>query len=88
MAARDGNKERVKLLLTIGSNVNAVTNDGWTALQLAIRNGSIELVKLLLEKNDNLNEDDVAKACTLAASYKNKKEILKLLKQVQQGMRW
>jgi ankyrin repeat protein len=51
MAASGGGRtEMVKLLLDKGANVEARSDDGTTALQLAVSNGNTEVVKLLREK--------------------------------------
>jgi ankyrin repeat protein len=51
MAASGGGlTELVKLLLDKGANINAKSDDGTTALILAVRNGKPEVEKLLREK--------------------------------------
>jgi len=44
----------VKLLLEKGANIDAKTNQGFTALMVASYKGQAEAVKLLLDKGANL----------------------------------
>ena len=42
-----------KILLRAGSDINAATNNGTTALMLASKSGHIEVVKVLLKHHAN-----------------------------------
>lgn len=48
-------KARVEKLLARGADVNAVDNDGDTALHGAAQSGNVEIVRLLLDKGANPN---------------------------------
>ena len=50
--------EVIKKLYNIGSDVNAKTNDGWTALMLAARGGHAEHIKVLLNAGADVNAED------------------------------
>ena len=79
-AAHEGNAGQVKLLLDIGVDVNAKTNDGVTALMYASSSGSAEAVKLLLDAGSEVNakENDGWTALMRAARQGNA-EAVKLL---------
>ena len=47
--------ETAKKLIENGANVNAVDNEGWSALSYAVNNGDIEIAKILLENNAKIN---------------------------------
>ena len=47
MAAQDDRAGVVKLLLAAGANVNAVANNGYTALMIASEKGYTDVVQLL-----------------------------------------
>jgi ankyrin repeat protein len=48
-AADNGRKRMVELLLERGADVNAVKQDGWTALQAAVNRNYLEVARVLLE---------------------------------------
>jgi ankyrin repeat protein len=48
-AAQNGHEAVVKVLLWEGAEVEAVTNDGWTALHLAAQNGHDIVLKFLIQ---------------------------------------
>jgi len=54
IAAQEGNKSMVKLLLLHKPNLEASTSDGWSALHEAVVHG-VELTSLLLEAGANVN---------------------------------
>ncbi|KAF2175014.1 ankyrin [Zopfia rhizophila CBS 207.26] len=54
-AVRNGFSTAAETLLTVGTNVNARGNDGWTALQAAAGGGHVEVVDKLLAANANVN---------------------------------
>ncbi|KAI9598322.1 ankyrin repeat-containing domain protein [Syncephalis fuscata] len=47
-AASSGQEEAVRLLLALGSDVNAVDEDGWTPLIIAVSAGHRSIVDILL----------------------------------------
>ena len=55
MAAGSGNGPAVALLLQRGANVNALHDDGSTALMAAAENGSLPFVKALLQSGADVN---------------------------------
>ena len=48
IAARYGNTNTVRYLLSLGANVNAVDEEGWTALHWASAGGHVNVMQLLL----------------------------------------
>lgn len=80
-AARKGDVEAVKALLAKGTDVNAKTRYGVTALYYAADRGHMELVKLLLEKGADVNVRDTFYGSTAlgAASDKGHPAIVKAL---------
>ena len=57
-AAGDGDLEMVKALVDQGAHVNAVGDDGISALMQAVSGGNVELVKFLLEAGADVNARD------------------------------
>jgi ankyrin repeat protein len=57
-AAREGDVESARLLVTAGADVNAVAGDGKDALGLAIFNGNYELASLLVDSRAAVNRAD------------------------------
>ena len=57
-AAREGDLESARLLVTAGANVNATDGDGKDALGLALFNGSYEVASLLVDHQANVNQAD------------------------------
>jgi ankyrin repeat protein len=57
-AAREGDLESARLLVTAGANVNATDGDGKDALGLALFNGSYEVASLLIDHQANVNQAD------------------------------
>ena len=47
-----------ELLIEKGADVNAVEEDGWTALMIAAGNGHKEVCQLLIEKGADVNAVD------------------------------
>ena len=64
LAAKKGNDEVINLLLRYGANVNAVGNQGWTALHVASANGYLQATRVLLNPDYNADtnvQDDHGK---------------------------
>ena len=84
-ASREGNLERVSLLLSEGkltgiNIVNEKSNFGWTPLHYAPWNVHLEMVKLLISKGTNVNEKDTNGWSPLHwASHHDNLEVVKLL---------
>ncbi len=80
-AAIGGHAEVVKLLLSSGANILAITTNGMTALHGSCEAGKVDVVKALLQHV----ESDIAKRDTLAnmknADNKNACEIATAAKQ-------
>ena len=74
--------EVARLLIEAGADVNAGTDEGWTALMAAANAGSIEVVKLLLQAGADVNAKDGRKDTALSRAQKTKhQEIVELLKE-------
>ena len=48
----------VKMLIAGGSKVNAMNEDGWTALMLASHDGQTEAIKVLIAEGAEVNVTD------------------------------
>jgi ankyrin repeat protein len=82
MAASDGKKGMVSLLLAHRAKVNLRDARGWTALHWAIDRGYTDLVKVLLANKADVNAMDNDGQTPLAlAKEKGKKSVTKLLHQ-------
>ena len=57
-AAREGDLESARLLVSAGANVNAIAGDGKDALGLAIFNGNYDLASFLIDSKSNVNQAD------------------------------
>jgi len=57
-AAREGDVESARVLVSGGADVNAIAGDGKDALGLAIFNGNYELAAFLVDSASNLNRAD------------------------------
>lgn len=55
LAAKQGNKEMVELLLTQGAEVNIPAPGGYTPLHAAAQNGQEDIILLLLKNNADIN---------------------------------
>ena len=56
--ALDGNLEGLKLLLSLGADINKKGRGGWTALHFAASEGYIEIVRYLLRNGANVRIAD------------------------------
>lgn len=54
-AASDGNVEHIRALVSKGANVNAMNDEGETALIAAVSSGDIECVKFLISEQVNID---------------------------------
>ena len=57
-AAREGDLESARLVVSAGADVNAIAGDGKDALGLAIFNGNYELASFLIDNKSNVNQAD------------------------------
>ncbi|PIQ22756.1 MAG: hypothetical protein COW65_01320 [Cytophagales bacterium CG18_big_fil_WC_8_21_14_2_50_42_9] len=55
LAAKQGNKEMVELLLAKGADVNKPAAGGYTPLHVAAQNGQEEIIMLLLKNKADIN---------------------------------
>jgi ankyrin repeat protein len=75
-----GNKDRVELFIKAGMNVDARSNNGYTALMLASAYNNFEVVKLLIENRANANvKDNDGYTALMFASPKGYLEVATLL---------
>ncbi|MBL1276335.1 MAG: ankyrin repeat domain-containing protein [Ectothiorhodospiraceae bacterium] len=82
IAAQDGAYNMVKLLAEHGANINAVTEDGRTALMFSVKSGNIRMVKYLLDAGAKVDVTDVDGLSALRMAKANYAEdIVKLLRQ-------
>jgi uncharacterized protein len=72
-AAREGDLESARILVTAGANVNAQTVDQWTPLAIATQNGNYKLALYLLDNgaNPNLSTDGGWTPLYLATDNRN-----------------
>ncbi len=59
LAARDGDLDSARVLITAGADVNAIAGDGKAALELAIFNGNYDIASLLIDNKANVNHAEV-----------------------------
>ena len=79
-AAKYGNIEEVKKLLTHGTNINAKDKNGDTALILATYEGNLEVVKLLVDHGADVNiKDKHGWTALMTAAQNDWPEITKIL---------
>ena len=79
-AASSGDVEWAERLIRIGTHLNTVDIDGWTALILASYWNHIEVVKLLIRSGADLNiRDNGGRTALIRASQENYPEVVKLL---------
>lgn len=79
--ARNGNRIRVLGLIQAGANINAIDEDGRTALMYASMNGHMTIIIDLLGSNASVDiKDRHGKTALSLARDGDKKEIVELLK--------
>ncbi len=79
-AAEKGNIEKVKILLSSGSDVHGLDNLRRSPLSYAVHNRHTDVCKLLCEYKANVDEEDnVGRSLLHWASYKGHLEIVALL---------
>ena len=71
LAAKKGYDEVIKLLLQNGANVNAMGNQGWTALHVASANGHLTATHVLLDHHADTNVQDDHGKTPLHCALKN-----------------
>jgi uncharacterized protein len=64
-AAREGDLESAKLLVSAGADVNALDGDGKDVLGLAIFNGSYDVASFLIDNHSKVNQADAQRFTTL-----------------------
>jgi len=80
VAADQGHREVVALLLDNGADVKAVGKDGRTPLHLAARYGHREVVELLLERGAQVNQESPHWGTPLfVAAYRGPRDVVELL---------
>ena len=79
VSCRDGNKTMASLMLTVGADIEAKNDDGWTPLIKAACNGHEAIVRLLLAKgaDPEARPNSQETACDLT----EREEIKKILKE-------
>src|ERR1019366_1245535 len=58
-AAREGDMDSAKVLVSAGANLNAAAADLSTALGLSIQNGFYDVASFLIDKGADVNQSDV-----------------------------
>jgi ankyrin repeat protein len=78
-AARDGNLQRLRVVLT-PNNVNNRDRNGWTALHIAAEYGFADCVKYCVEMHANVNaHENVGSTPLHVASLNDNVEVVRLL---------
>jgi len=82
IAAYDGNSEKIKTLIKEGEQVNNRSNDGYTALEVAVRAKKIRSVEALLNCNAgvNLKDDEGMTPLITACLFDDTEIVVALLK--------
>lgn len=79
-AACSGKIDVVKRLVGDGVSVDAIANDGWTALTIAAREGHLDIVEYLLDKKAKINKPEGGGNTALFwAAYNGHTGVVKLL---------
>jgi len=71
LTATKGHDKVIKLLLRYGANVNAIGNQGWTALHVASANGYLPAAQVLLDHYADTNVQDDYGETPLQCALKN-----------------
>ena len=80
IASRNGQLEKVKLILELGANISQTQNKGHTALMLASERGYDEVVALLLSNGaDIVARDNNGRTALMSASEYGHNEVVALL---------
>jgi len=80
-AAKNGNINKAKTLISKGANANAKEKDGGTALMFAAEEGYPDIVKLLIDKGANVNaKDKKGKTALMYAKKNGYTDVIKFLK--------
>ncbi len=79
VAVKEGDLERVKLLIDIGVDPNSIFSNEKTALMQAASNGHVEIVKLLLDAKADVNFPVKGITTLMTAAFEGHAEIVKLL---------
>ena len=80
IAAREGHKEVVEVLLSQGVDVNNATNHGWMPLHIAAREGHKEVVKVLLSHGADVNKANYIDRTALhIAAWGGHKDVVEVL---------
>jgi len=79
-AARDGDVDQVKLLLSKGADVNEKNRMNWTPLHTAVQNRKQEVIELLIAKGADINaKNNRGLTPLMAAIYIGQKDAVELL---------
>ena len=80
-AARNGDAEQVRALLEAGTDIDAATQYGATALSYACDKGRLEVVRLLVERGANINQEDTFYGATPVtwAAYNGHAKVVRFL---------
>ena len=87
IAAFNGCRDIVKMLLDAGANIEHKNDQGENALISAVQEGHIDTVKLLLDAGADVNQSntDGETALDLAIRLRQKKELIELLREKTDG---
>ena len=79
-AAQAGYLDDMKLMVTVGVDINLQNNDGWTALMIAAREGHLDCIAELLRHGANLNMQSLTgNTCLMDAVRDQHDEVLQFL---------
>ena len=69
LAAMEGNFDRVKYLISIGENIESITNGNFTPLFIASQYGHLNIVEYLISKGANLESKSLQNATPLHIAH-------------------
>ena len=79
-AARQGDLDRLRLLVDAGADVNTKAGEGYTALHVAAERGDLEMAEFLVAKGANPNAATTSKRTPLhEAVHYSRRESIELL---------